>query len=196
MPVNILSDFAAIFITFKSMRKVCFIENNDIKKVILFSAQADEVYVFCYDTWQDAASIGDYLYETLEDAEEYCRVEYNIKPSDWIDIADPQQGCQQDFILPTKVKGKEEGNPQWGCFQSLYNGKWMHVLTPNNRINNTLCGTTGNERLFLSGLVEEFDIAIKRDKEKARKILKSLKFDDQSIGRILYPPFGASLFDK
>lgn len=46
-------------------------------------------------------------------------------------------------------------------------------------------GMTGNERLWESGLMDEFDKAKKSDKHKARTILQALKFDELSIGRII-----------
>ena len=46
-------------------------------------------------------------------------------------------------------------------------------------------GMTGNERLCESGLLDEFDKAKKKDKDKARTILKALKFDELSISRII-----------
>jgi hypothetical protein len=44
---------------------------------------------------------------------------------------------------------------------------------------------TGNERLYLSGLMDEFEKANKSDKYKARTILQALKFDELSISRIV-----------
>jgi hypothetical protein len=46
-------------------------------------------------------------------------------------------------------------------------------------------GMTGNERLYVSGLMDEFDKAKKSDKYKALTILQALKFDELSIGRIV-----------
>ena len=46
-------------------------------------------------------------------------------------------------------------------------------------------GMAGNERLYVSGLMNEFDKAKKSDKYKARTILQALKFDELSIGRIV-----------
>ena len=56
-----------------------------------------------------------------------------------------------------------------------------------NKIKNApnLTGTTGNERLFLSGLLGEFERCLKGDKIKARYILEKLGFDSKSIGEIL-----------
>ena len=48
-----------------------------------------------------------------------------------------------------------------------------------------LGGMTVNERLFVSGLINEFDKALKTDKTKAKKILELLQVDKQSIGKIV-----------
>ncbi|MDO3695941.1 hypothetical protein QVZ41_13905 [Wenyingzhuangia sp. chi5] len=48
-----------------------------------------------------------------------------------------------------------------------------------------LKGMTGNERLYESGLLDEFDKAKKNDKHLARTILQALQFDELSIGQIL-----------
>lgn len=48
-----------------------------------------------------------------------------------------------------------------------------------------LDGMTGNERLFATGLLGEFDKCKKADKDKAAFILKTLGFDTFSIKRIL-----------
>jgi hypothetical protein len=46
-------------------------------------------------------------------------------------------------------------------------------------------GTTVNERLYISGLMNVFDEAMKTDKIKARKILLALKVDENSIDIII-----------
>jgi len=48
-----------------------------------------------------------------------------------------------------------------------------------------LAGMTVNERLFVSGLMEEFDKAKKSDKAKARRILELLKIDNAGIDKII-----------
>jgi hypothetical protein len=48
-----------------------------------------------------------------------------------------------------------------------------------------LGGMTVNERLYVSGLMEIYDNAMKNDKELAKTILKALKVDKQSIDKIL-----------
>lgn len=46
-------------------------------------------------------------------------------------------------------------------------------------------GMTGNERLFVFGLMDEFDCSLKNDKDKARLILELLGFDKPSIDKIV-----------
>jgi hypothetical protein len=48
-----------------------------------------------------------------------------------------------------------------------------------------LGGMTVNERLFVSGLMSEFEKAQRTDKSKAKKILELLKVDKLSIEKIV-----------
>lgn len=47
-----------------------------------------------------------------------------------------------------------------------------------------LGGMTVNERLYVYGLIEEFDGALINDKDKTKKILEFLAFDKPSIKKI------------
>ncbi len=63
----------------------------------------------------------------------------------------------------------------------------MTIEEINEKIKNApnLNGTSGNERLVLSGLLEEFDYCKVNDKAKARFILERLGFDLESVNQIL-----------
>lgn len=58
------------------------------------------------------------------------------------------------------------------------------IISAANSLSN-IGGMTVNERLYLSGLMEEFDRALKFDRPKAEKILKALRVDEPSIRLIL-----------
>jgi hypothetical protein len=58
---------------------------------------------------------------------------------------------------------------------------------------NELGGMTVNERLFASGLVDEFDKSLKNDKDKAKKILELLYIDNPSIEQI---PIGVAITEE
>ena len=60
----------------------------------------------------------------------------------------------------------------------------------------SLGAMTVNERLFVSGLMDEFDRLRITDKEKARKILELLQVDGPSIDLILKWEINNKLFDK
>ena len=46
-------------------------------------------------------------------------------------------------------------------------------------------GMTVNERLYVCGLMDEFDNALIKDKDKAKKILELLSIDKPSIDKIV-----------
>ena len=119
----------------------------------------------------------------FEDAEDFCKDTYNIESDSWILIAEPLDNCQHDFILPTRVKGKENGNPEWGHFQTLVDGRWFEIGTIDKT--QSFGGMTVNERLFVSGLIDEFDKCKISDKPRAKQILRSLQVDEPSIEQIV-----------
>lgn len=165
------------------MREIAFVDIIDeIRKVLIFES-GEGVYLFGYDCLQDTSSKWDNWYTTVEEAKEYCKDIYHIDNDKWIAIAEPLEFCQHDFILPTKIKGRETSKLQYGKFQTLVNGKWVDIENVEKCL--SFDGLTGNERLFLTGLNNEYDLAKKKDKIKARKILKALEFDEESIDRLL-----------
>ena len=165
------------------MRKVIFIDTFDnVKKLMIYESE-EGVSLFGYDCVQDTVSIWDNWYLTLEEANDFCEEMYQVDKENWIDISEPLNNCQHDFILPTKIVGKENGNPQWGQFQTLQNGKWVENNYPDKYLN--FGGMIGNERLSASGLFDEFEKAKIVDKSKARQILTALQFDINSINKIV-----------
>ena len=50
---------------------------------------------------------------------------------------------------------------------------------------NGISGMTVNERLYVTGLMPEFDKCRESDKEKAKRILELLRIDKSSIDRII-----------
>lgn len=58
-------------------------------------------------------------------------------------------------------------------------------MSKNNISETDLRGMTVNERLFVSGLMAEFDKCLKMDKERAKQILRELFVDELSIEKII-----------
>ena len=84
-------------------------------------------YLFLYDKVEDGPCTEDYLFDNIEDAKDKCKMEYGITGPDWSEIPDPIPGCQDDWISPVRVKGRDSGNPQWGMFQRLEDEKWIDI---------------------------------------------------------------------
>jgi biofilm protein TabA len=159
------------------MRKIAFVkEDSPARKLMIFVSE-DGVYLFGYDCVEDSSCVWDKFFSSVEDAEEFAYEAYHILDEDWISISDPHKDCQQDFILPTRIKRIIE-KPLWGKFEVLVNNKWIDA-----DFGKTLNfgAMTGNERLFLSGLMKEFDQSKIINKENAIKILKALRCDEGSI---------------
>ncbi|HYF29909.1 MAG TPA: hypothetical protein VD993_02210 [Chitinophagaceae bacterium] len=161
------------------MRKIAFVNAEDETQKLMIYQSTEGVYVFGYDCLQDTFANWDNCFESIKDAAEYCQDTYAIDDNSWIAIADPQEGCQHDFIMPTKVKGRETGLPEYGKFLTLINGKW--AASVNHDEYHTLAGLTVNERLFVTGLTNEFEAAMKNDKPKASKILQALGIDEAAV---------------
>lgn len=165
------------------MRKVAFTSGQATVRKVMIYESSEGVFVFSYDCLEDSVSIFDFLHDTLDDAEDFCKAQFNLVSDDWILISDPLPTCQHDFILPTRVKGQENGNPEWGCFQKLVDDRWDDIDTLGKT--QSFSGMTVNERLVLSGLISEFDKSKISDKLKAKQILLALQVDQLSIERII-----------
>src|SRR5688572_29463685 len=149
----------------KPQREVAFVVIPDeIRKLLIY--ESDEgVYLFGYDCLQDTSAKWDMWFSVVDEAEEYCQDVYKIDSAKWINLSAPVEHCQHDFIMPTRVVGRVNGIPQYGKFQTLVNDKWVDDINSEKYV--SLGGLTGNERLFVTGLIYEFDRAKKHDIHKA-----------------------------
>ena len=87
----------------------------------------DGVYLFEYDIIEDGPSLGDHWCESLEIAFESCKEDYGVDRNDWEQIPAPCEHCQQDWIEPVRVVGRQIGDPQWGRFEKSVGGKWIEI---------------------------------------------------------------------
>lgn len=94
------------------------------KRLMLYQAETG-VYLFFYNTELDAGSVGDVWFADLEKAYAYAASRFGIFNKDWEVIQDPLPNCQDDFIQPVRVKGRDLGSPEAGSFEKHVNGKWM-----------------------------------------------------------------------
>ncbi len=111
----------------------------------------------------------------MEDAIECCFEDYGINEEDWIIIADQPKNCQQDFIIPTRIKGREAGKPAFGQLQQFIKGQWVDYIIAEKCM--SFDGLTDNQRLLTTGLVFEYEMALIGDNAKTIKILTALNFE-------------------
>ena len=97
---------------------------SEYKKVMIYSGDVG-VYVFLYDSPNAVFCSADEYYENEEDA--LADWEDKIVPDGWHIIDDPLPGCQQDSILPIRVKGRDIGKPEWGQYEILVDGEWKEL---------------------------------------------------------------------
>lgn len=165
------------------MRKVAFKDIDGKTKKLMLCRAKGGVYLFGYYSLQDSSADWDYFFCTMEDAIESCVEEYDVNEEDWIIIANQPKSCQQDFIIPTRIKGREVGKPVFGHLQRFVKGQWVDYEISEKCI--SFDGLTDYDRLFISGLVFEYEMALIDDKAKAIKILKALNFAKPSIDTII-----------
>lgn len=166
------------------MRRLIYLNSPTLNTVRLMIYETHEgVCVFGYDDLADNASTWDNLFESIDDALEFCRERYDADSTNWINIDAPTEGCQHDWIQKVRVKGKEKGKPEWGQLEQLINGRWSDVSRQEKV--DSFEGLTGNERLWVSGLMDVFDRSLKKDKANAERILRALQWDESSLKKIL-----------
>jgi hypothetical protein len=111
------------------MRKAATVKNplSKTKRVIVHESR-DGVYLFSFLSPVDGPAASDQWFQTVDEADETCSRLYAIGANDWVNIEDPSEGCQQDWIASVRVKGRNTGKPQWGIFERLEkDGTWREI---------------------------------------------------------------------
>lgn len=111
------------------MRKYAYLKNpqkcNDKEYIykIMLHTQKEGVYLYEYCSLDAIFCSYDQLYFDVNDI--YGDWNSEIDERGWIDIDDPLSNCQHDAFLPIRIKGREQGNPEWGKYEILENGEWI-----------------------------------------------------------------------
>ncbi len=110
------------------MRKLAFIKVpffiNDAEKVYKIVMYSDEqgTYVFIYTSPDAVMCSYDNWYPDERSAIEEWQPHIDL--NGWQDIGDPMPDQQHDALLPLRVRGRNAGKPQWGCFEIFEGGGW------------------------------------------------------------------------
>lgn len=91
-----------------------------IYKVMLHETRRNGVFAYLYTSPDALLCSYDCHYPDLANAME----DWADEVERWDELDDPLPHCQHDCPLPVRVKGCEEGRPQWGSYEILKDGKW------------------------------------------------------------------------
>src|SRR5947209_16341909 len=94
------------------MRKTAPTRSPSTYARVMIHERQDGVFLFLYDCIDDGPCAADQWFMTLHEAEAEC-ARMGIAPQDWTIIDDPPEGCQQDWIRPTKMRLGEDRAPRF-----------------------------------------------------------------------------------
>jgi hypothetical protein len=107
------------------------LSNEEGVKRLMIHETKDGAYLFGFNQTFDSSGIWDEWYETTADAKEAAQVAYQVSLQAWTQIADPCKDCQQDWIQPVRIKGRNLSQPEWGKLERLVDGQWL-AFNPKN----------------------------------------------------------------
>ena len=96
--------------------------DQHIYKVMVYETQANGTFVFLYNSIESQICVEDEWYETVTDAMDVW-AELTAGES-WTVVDDPLPGCQADCVLPIRIKGRNNGKPEWGKYEILVGETW------------------------------------------------------------------------
>lgn len=101
-------------------------QKDPVYRVMVHQTRREDVYVYLYASPDALFCSFDLRYPDLSGAlEEWGD---GLDGRGWIKIEDPPPCCQQDCVLPVRVKGREQGTPRWGQYEILENGEWKDFM--------------------------------------------------------------------
>jgi hypothetical protein len=95
-----------------------------VKRLMIHETE-HSVYLFGFNRVPDGGGMWDEWYETVADAKEAGETAYQVAAESWLQIPDPCDQCQQDWIQPVRVKGRDSGCPEWGKLERLIDNQWV-----------------------------------------------------------------------
>lgn len=105
------------------LREPYYVNKKNMIYKILVHEKKHETYVYLYCARDAVMCSYDHWYPDLESALEDWESE--IDSDGWHMIDDPLPNCQNDCILPIRVKGRAENAPLWGQYEILEDGVWI-----------------------------------------------------------------------
>jgi len=95
---------------------------------MIVQIEGNAALLFTYDSLFDTGSTGgDYWFESVADAVDCVNEEYGTSATTWFATEDQPEHCQQDWITPARVPGRETGNPIFGSLQLMIGNAWVDL---------------------------------------------------------------------
>ena len=73
------------------------------QKAIIYALSSSDVYLFLYDTLEDASCRADFWFESVTDAQIEAEERVSVSPAAWKNIPDPLPGALHDWEQPTQA---------------------------------------------------------------------------------------------
>ena len=103
------------------------LNHGEVKRLMARVTEGDACLLYLYDSEYDTCCIADYWFENLEQAFDYSNTVYGVQRMNWAVIGATEPHCQDDWITPTRIPGRDTGSPVWGRLEQLVNGQWSEL---------------------------------------------------------------------
>lgn len=102
------------------------VTTNDpaVSRVMIVEIDDGAALLFTYGSVFDGGCTSDFWFESVADAVGCVLEEYAVSSTTWFATDDPPIYCQQDWITPVRVPGRESGNPIFGTLQLKVRDEW------------------------------------------------------------------------
>ncbi len=171
------------------MRLKTYIRNDGTyKKAIIAECPGAGVYLFLYDTVEDAACCADLWFEPIADAQADAQEQFGLTEQEWTIIADALPGMQQDWERPTCAVRSADGSIELLSYEE----DQVPVITVDSEYGKSLDSID-------AALVDEVQVllqngqpltAIKLYKEKVGVSLREAKYAIERLIDQMYRPNG------
>jgi hypothetical protein len=111
------------------MRKIAAvkIKKNNTVRLMIYDKGKEGIFVFGYRSMEDTGCSWDVHCDDIASAYELGE-DYGVKEEDWSAIEPVLKHCQDDWIKPVRIKGRDIDSPVWGKFEILINDQWVDLV--------------------------------------------------------------------
>ena len=114
------------------MRYIALIENvPDVARVMIVEIEHNAALLLEFSCEFDGGAKGDDWFASVSEAVACVVDDYGDSVTNWFVADDKQIHCQQDWIIPARVPGRETGSPNFGRLEIMVDNEWV-VFNPDD----------------------------------------------------------------